>query len=589
MMNNFSLKVKMISAFVAVACCLPVVGAINRFSMNDVVFKYKHVANENLPNTRWLARMRAAFYETRVGVNRYGFPDNSPQEMKEIADQIDAGFEAYADAEKKYNQGGFADGEKEKYEAIQKTMNEFRPLVANIEKLMSTGKAENRATFSRMMNEKFRPLSKIMTKQLTEVISFQSDEAAKWTALAEKSATFANYLSMGLIGAGFAFALLLGYFISANLSKGLTLISTQLADGANQVASASRQIAGASTELSESATQQAAALQETVASLEEVSAMVNKNSENAKKSQNSSETSRLTAVKGKTAVGDMIQSIEDINQSNTQIMKQIESSNHEMAEIVKVIAEIGNKTKVINDIVFQTKLLSFNASVEAARAGEHGKGFAVVAEEVGNLAQMSGNAAKEISAMLDSSIHKVEGIVSNTKAKVEGLVVIGKQKVEVGTQTAKRCGEVLDEILTSVEEVNQMVGEIATASQEQAQGVQEINKAMAQLDQVTQQNTTVSQESAAASEQLSGQAETLKDVVMELTATVTGKHEGAPVQLAIQHTSHAPAKTSAKKKAASHPSNVVALPKRSASNSHMKKAVGSDYIPSEDDSRFEDV
>ena len=187
--------------------------------------------------------------------------------------------------------------------------------------------------------------------------------------------------------------------------------------------------------------------------------------------------------------------------------------------------------------------------------------------------------------MLDSSIQKVESIVSNTKTKVEALVSVGKDKVNAGTQTAKRCGEVLDEILTSVEEVNQMVGEIATASREQAQGVQEINKAMAQLDQVTQQNTTVSQESSSAAEQLSGQAEALKEGVMSLTATITGKHG--------QEMAHDAAPAEAKKKQSlkktSSINNVVSLPKREKHTTQMKKAVGSDFIPSEDDSRFEDV
>lgn len=102
----------------------------------------------------------------------------------------------------------------------------------------------------------------------------------------------------------------------------------------------------------------------------------------------------------------MIHSITEISESNDRIMSQVADGNRKISEIVQVISEIGNKTKVINDIVFQTKLLSFNASVEAARAGEHGKGFAVVAEEVGNLAQMSGNAAKEISDMLNGSVSR---------------------------------------------------------------------------------------------------------------------------------------------------------------------------------------
>jgi methyl-accepting chemotaxis protein len=204
-------------------------------------------------------------------------------------------------------------------------------------------------------------------------------------------------------------------------------------------------------------------------------------------------------------------------------MIQVEESNQNLAEIVKVITEIGSKTKIINDIVFQTKLLSFNASVEAARAGEQGKGFAVVAEEVGKLAQMSGAAAKEISDMLDGSIKKVQNIVSETKSKVEALIEQGKEKVTIGTSVAKQCGEALDQMVSSVSEVSRMVSEIAMASQEQAEGVKQINQAMGQLDQTTQQNASGSQETASAAEELSSQADALRAMVIELTQTIEGR------------------------------------------------------------------
>jgi methyl-accepting chemotaxis protein len=289
----------------------------------------------------------------------------------------------------------------------------------------------------------------------------------------------------------------------------------------------------------------------------------------------------------------MISSIDEINRSNTDIMTQIESSNQQISDIVKVISEIGNKTKVINDIVFQTKLLSFNASVEAARAGEHGKGFAVVAEEVGNLAQMSGNAAKEISQMLEGSIQKVEGIVNETKSSVEKLVVVGKEKVQTGTTTAKQCGEVLDEIVKSVTEVNQMIGEISTASREQAQGVQEINKAMSQMDQVTQQNAASSQEIAGAAEQLASQAESLRTMVEGLMKTVEGRKGGHVESASSSPSLHSrPSKVVELKKFASK-SKKASVPEQSLRDvvpaKVFKKAVGAENIPVENDPRFEDV
>jgi methyl-accepting chemotaxis protein len=328
-----------------------------------------------------------------------------------------------------------------------------------------------------------------------------------------------------LMGGLFAVGALIVWSVS-RLSRNITSLVEKLFDGSNVVAGASSQVSETGQDLAQSSTQQAAALQQTVASIEQVSAMVGKNAENAKRSEGVSESSHQAATRGKNVVQEMIGSIHAISQSNDEIFQQIEQSNREISEIVQVISEIGNKTKVINDIVFQTKLLSFNASVEAARAGEHGKGFAVVAEEVGNLAAMSGRASKDISDMLAESISKVEGIVNNTSSKVQGLIQAGKSKVDAGTQVAEKCGQVLDEIVGNVSDLKRMVQEISTASNEQAQGVQEITKAMSQLDQVTHRNSSASQKSSEAASQLSGQAVELKALVAALTLQVRGSAEG---------------------------------------------------------------
>lgn len=301
-----------------------------------------------------------------------------------------------------------------------------------------------------------------------------------------------------------------------SLSKSLLKLASDLSTYSLDVANTSGEIAESSKELSAASADQASALQQTVAAIDEISAMVNKNAETARKSAEVSQGSETTALNGKQTVQKMVTAISEISDANGRIKDEIDLSNQQIGEIVRVISEIGNKTKVINDIVFQTKLLSFNASVEAARAGEHGKGFAVVAEEVGNLAQMSGNAAREISSMLDSSIEKVEKIVSSSKEKIGSLMLVGTDKVDTGIKTAEACGKVLDDILENVSNVNQLVSEISTASQEQAAGVQEVTKAMNQLDQATQQNLGVAQQSSSSADSLSSRSDSLKNVSFDL-------------------------------------------------------------------------
>lgn len=364
-----------------------------------------------------------------------------------------------------------------------------------------------------------------MSDSLTEGADLLRANAEK-SFIAAQSLQKSNQIAfMIAVGIGI-FLAVVAVFVTYSVTKQITGISQNLSSLGEAVGSVATQIASSSQNLSSSSAEQAAALQETTAAVEETSTTIGKNAENAKQSTQVSEQAQHTASRGKQAVDDMVSSIDEISTSNLEIMKQIDESNHEISDIVKVIAEIGNKTKVINDIVFQTKLLSFNASIEAARAGEHGKGFAVVAEEVGNLAQMSGNSAKEISEMLDGSIRKVEDIVRNTKTRVDVLVQSAKSKVTAGTVTAKRCGEILDEIVVNVTHVGTMVAEISNASQQQSQGIQEINKAMSELDTVAQQNNLASQQSSVAATELQGQVDRLKEMVHVLNGVVLGEQDG---------------------------------------------------------------
>ncbi len=285
------------------------------------------------------------------------------------------------------------------------------------------------------------------------------------------TARYEFYVSISIL---MLLSCLMGLLFATKLSRQLNVLAHSVGEDSVHVADASTQIANSSHQLSEAVHEQAAALQETVAAIEEISSMVNKNAEVARRSSDISKNSEQNARSGKETIDAMVRAITDISSANTKMTEEMEASNREIQDIVKVIAEIGNKTKVINDIVFQTKLLSFNASVEAARAGEHGKGFAVVAEEVGNLAQMSGNASREIASMLETSIEKVERIVNNSRHKIGELVTSGRSKMEAGTQIAQACGKALDNILETVTQVNHLVTEISHACQEQAQGVQEV-------------------------------------------------------------------------------------------------------------------
>jgi len=438
--------------------------------------------------------------------------------------------------------------------------------------------------------EHYVPLTGKLQQIIAEAVQQTERDLKDTNGTAQRVSLYGALALSAAIFGGTVFGVLLCWFMASWLGRTLGQAVSSLEKESAKAKLATGQVHGASQGLAKATTEQAAALQETAASIEEMSAMIAKNAENASQSGAVSKESVTVATRGKQAASEMIQAIHDINESNTQIMQAIEESNRKITEITVVIAEIGNKTKVINDIVFQTKLLSFNASVEAARAGEHGKGFAVVAEEVGNLAQMSGNAAKEITQMLDSSIKKVEGIVTETRTKVERLISEGKTKVATGTRVAEGSGKVLDEIMEQVSKVNGMVDEISTATHEQATGVTEITKAMTQLDRVTQENSMISTKIAANATDLAEQTNTLRSVVHQLEDMIWG--EGAKNDGPVG--GRKPAKAAKTVKAA--PASRVekaAKPVQSVSGSpgnNIRTAVlVEESLPSESDPRFKEI
>jgi methyl-accepting chemotaxis protein len=228
------------------------------------------------------------------------------------------------------------------------------------------------------------------------------------------------------------------------------------------------------------------------------------------------------ASEGKDAVNQMRLAMKEIQSNINDMTRQVDQSNKRIESIVQIINEISSKTQVINDIVFQTKLLSFNASVEAARAGEHGKGFAVVAEEVGNLAQMSGSAAREIGDLLSRSRVDVEQIIKDSKQQMEILVRKGGEKVHIGVDIANRCEEILQEVVENVNSVKKLMEEISTAAKEEAEGVSNITVAMNEIDATTHANSDMAHQTMGYAETLSKQSSQLRFIIRELDHLVTG-------------------------------------------------------------------
>ncbi len=568
-MKNWSLNAKIlliVGIFSIASITISVIGVRGLTTLDSTLGL---IVNEKAKRLERAMDIKAMFLLQAINEKSYILA-STKEERDETKSRLESRHE---ELNKKWLEAHMASGKKgkEDYEKFKVIYESWWRVSAETMKLASLGSVKEAIELSASRGRELRlEAEKVLDGAVDRNRKLMVEAKAQGDADSHRASLLLIWISVGAIATGFIASL----FIMRAVGRSINHVISNLSSNSDQVTSAAQQIASASEELSQATTEQAAALEETAASIEEMNSMVQKNAENARRAFGAAESSRDSAAKGKVVVDDMMKAIDDINVSNSSIMESINESNRKISEIVQVISEIGNKTKVINDIVFQTKLLSFNASVEAARAGEHGKGFAVVAEEVGNLAQMSGNAAKEISSMLDGSIQKVQTIVDDTKRKVELLIQDGKSKVDAGTRIARECGSVLDEIVENVTGVTRMANEISTASQEQAQGVQEITKAMSQLDHTTQTNAATSEEAASAAEQLSAQAESLRSLVGVLVQTIRGtqssKQEPAPVKKAAQVIPIRESK----------PTQVYQLKKPQALESS---------IPSDDDPRFKEV
>jgi len=269
-----------------------------------------------------------------------------------------------------------------------------------------------------------------------------------------------------------------------NLDKALQ----QVAEATEQVSSASQQISSGSQSLAQGANEQASSLEEVSSSLEEMASMTKQNADNAMQAKNLSNESDNNTTSGTEAMSRMSNAINKIKESSDQTAKIV---------------------KTIDEIAMQTNLLALNAAVEAARAGEAGRGFAVVAEEVRNLAQRSAQAAKNTADMISESVKNAGD----------------------GVNIASEVTQSFEAIATSTKKVNDLIAEIAAASQEQSQGIDQVNTAVSQMDKVIQQNAANSEESASAAEELSSQSEELKTMIDQFALTIATGHyrSAAPV------------------------------------------------------------
>jgi methyl-accepting chemotaxis protein len=303
----------------------------------------------------------------------------------------------------------------------------------------------------------------------------------------------------------FVFVQIFAVFITRFIGKAFIAESKKLSEASETSHHLSGILFETSDSVAAAAVEQSTGIQESVSALSEMASMISQTANNAKTSMESVQKVNSKAKEGENIMEEMMYSFRSIQEASLQLQR-----------ISDIIREITKKTTIINDIVLKTQLLSFNASIEAARAGQHGKGFAVVAEEVGNLAKVSGNAAKDIEQMLNDSQKQVQEILHGLHDRIEKSSTVSDQAVSN-----------FKDISQEIEVIVAQIRGITDACAQQELGVQQTSSAMNQIDTATQKNSSTAQESLEAAKQLASENKKLKDISESLFRLINGKYHRA--------------------------------------------------------------
>jgi methyl-accepting chemotaxis protein len=496
-MKNWTIGKRIIAGYVAVLLATLAIGIFSVTRLAVIKGHSDSLTTDSLPGVVVLSKIQANTLENKALILRHNLATD-PAMMAETERLIKVGSLDNTERYKELDASVTTPEEKVLYDKVLETRAAYvKPRAAMIELSRANKNTEAFALYISTVEPTFQAYNNALIAQM---------DYNRTRGLASgESITGAITDSRRFIFFGLVIALTLagsiGYIIIRGTNRALNTASLTLDDGASQVTAAAGQVSAASQSLAEGSSEQAASLEETSSSLEEMASMTKRNAESARHAKQLSTQTRSAAD---TAAGDMDQM--------KRAMDAIKASSNDIAKIIKTIDEIA----------FQTNILALNAAVEAARAGEAGAGFAVVADEVRSLARRSADSARETATKIEDAIHKSD----------DGVSISAKVAVS------------LTEIVTKAREMDTLVAEIATASEEQSQGVGQINTAITQMDKVTQSNASSAEETASAAEELNAQSITLKEAVADLRRLVDSDSHASTANEPLNFSAKAHAATS---------------------------------------------
>lgn len=520
--SGSSLKVKLVLSFLVIAFGALLTSGFQLFQLVKISKQVKHIAEVNLVNQTNLAKLDGSLKSLKIHLSKMRSVDMTASGLEEAILYVN---EAHSDFEKYLSMYASIANSEAEAKSI-KELGSMYVLQKQEVDLLNGMVSKN----SSLAMEKIRSDKMLASgSHLEPVSSLLSDLIVKENELGYKSSQEISadtkkslYISIGAIAGFFIFSIIYALFLSKNFSKDLVIAANIAAKSAEQLEKTSLNIYQSSASLSSGVESQSDSIQSSVSAIVQISSMVEKISSESKQSLAQAVQGEELSVAGSKAIQEMKDCLSEIFSATEGLLEQIYSNNKKIEDLEKVFLQVSSKTELIDEVVSQTKLLSFNASIEAARAGEFGKGFSVVAMEMGKLARLSGEAAGEINQILGNSVSLVKTMSQESKVSADNWSLKAQTIIDKGQNQGQITAEMLDKIYEMSKGVTDKAKRISSAIEEQQKGIQEINSTFQKLEKITEESSQTAKKNREIADLISQESQNSRKSVEKIETLITG-------------------------------------------------------------------